>query len=382
MLNFFQGKKHIFVCSNLGWDYPAHVFQTLLARVLAEHNQVWWINPGTRNPLKFIRDNTKRRKIHQNLTIYTPILSKTISVIQSPVDLYLWRRQLCNMIGALDDKDTVIWSIAESQYELMKSLKSSFKIYFTGDMFDPSSEMKSLNIYDLILTLTDQKYEQISNIFPERSFASSTFCDFEVFHGALGSAEPSCLKSLKALKQPIVGYIGGISTHRMDFDLLDYVIQHNPKLSFVLVGPIQHTEGTAEAVSSLTGKYSNVHIVKAKLYHEIPLYINQFDVCITPYKLNAFNLGCNPTKLYEYLSLGKPVVSVSIPSIMKFEPLVLMANTREQFDQKLKEALLQVKDVGLFTQRVKLAREYSTEQALQRIDDYIVRSCSSKVLAT
>jgi hypothetical protein len=43
-------------------------------------------------------------------------------------------------------------------------------------------------------------------------------------------------------------------------------------------------------------------------YEVLNDYLNLFDVCLIPFKKDEVADSCNPMKLWEYLSAGKPVV--------------------------------------------------------------------------
>ena len=42
-------------------------------------------------------------------------------------------------------------------------------------------------------------------------------------------------------------------------------------------------------------------------------------MCIIPYRLNSYTATVVPTKLNEYLAVGKPVVSTNLPAVRHFD---------------------------------------------------------------
>ena len=52
-----------------------------------------------------------------------------------------------------------------------------------------------------------------------------------------------------------------------------------------------------------------------------------------------FVKGSNPMKLYEYLAMGKPVVSTPIPAIEIYSPIVKIGRNDQEFEEKIKECL-------------------------------------------
>ena len=62
------------------------------------------------------------------------------------------------------------------------------------------------------------------------------------------------------------------------------------------------------------------------------------DVFLIAYKLNELTKYINPLKLYEYLAIGKPIVSVPLPEVLSFSPYVYIANP-DEFSTQIQQAL-------------------------------------------
>lgn len=54
-------------------------------------------------------------------------------------------------------------------------------------------------------------------------------------------------------------------------------------------------------------------------HDELPGAIAAFDVCIAPLVNSSYTASMVPTKIGEYLAMGKPVVSTSIPHALELE---------------------------------------------------------------
>lgn len=142
-------------------------------------------------------------------------------------------------------------------------------------------------------------------------------------------------RDISDIKKPIVGYIGVIQ-NKVDFDLIKYVAEKNPDKSVVLVGPVWDEQDQNKIILD---KLENVHFLGYKKYSESAMYIQQFDVGIIPHKREAFSASTNPMKMYEYLACQKPVVASSNIGTENVEQMIYTANTPEEFNQKINQAL-------------------------------------------
>ena len=61
-----------------------------------------------------------------------------------------------------------------------------------------------------------------------------------------------------------------------------------------------------------------------------------------PFKINSLTEAINPVKIYEYLAMGKPVVSPPFPDLLGLEGLVHFARSKEEWINGLEKGLLEV----------------------------------------
>ena len=72
-------------------------------------------------------------------------------------------------------------------------------------------------------------------------------------------------------------------------------------------------------------------------YNDLPNYAHYFDICIIPFLINDITKATNPVKLFEYMALGKPIVTTALPECRKYEsPLV--SDSHEEFINNIKKA--------------------------------------------
>jgi hypothetical protein len=84
----------------------------------------------------------------------------------------------------------------------------------------------------------------------------------------------------------------------------------------------------------------------------------QFRIALIPFRLEPLTLMTNPIKLYEYFSLGLPVVSAPLPEAQAMAELVYIADSPVTFAQQVAEALRE-QDCARRGRRKEIARNES-----------------------
>jgi uncharacterized SAM-binding protein YcdF (DUF218 family) len=148
--------------------------------------------------------------------------------------------------------------------------------------------------------------------------------------------ETAAPEGISGIKGPVIGYVGGI--HKwIDQPLIREAALRHPEYTFVFVGPVQTD---ISALSSIT----NVKFLGGKKHSELPYFVKYFSVCLIPYLMTEYTKNVYPTKLNEYLSMGKPVVSTALPEVIRFNNenagIVGVGSGSAEFISKIEEALL------------------------------------------
>jgi len=147
--------------------------------------------------------------------------------------------------------------------------------------------------------------------------------------------EADCPPAMRGLARPVIGYIGGLHRH-VDCDLLAAMARARPQWSWVFVGPLQTD---VEELAALP----NVHFLGQQAHAELVHYVRRFDVCTVPYVASFYTDTVVPTKINEYLAVGKPVVATPLPAVRAFnsqhDVLSLASARPEEFLDAIEAAL-------------------------------------------
>ncbi len=171
---------------------------------------------------------------------------------------------------------------------------------------------------------------------------------------------------LAGVAHPIVGYFGAIADW-IDLDLVYEVARRRPQYSFVLIGQVFGRD-----VSQLEA-LPNVRLLGNRPYADIPGYLFNFDACVIPFLLNQVTKATDPVKLYEYFSLGKPVVATDMAELRQCGDLLYIGRDAEDFARKL-DAALEEKDAELIRRRIEFAKANTWTNRVDQIDQAVRRA--------
>ena len=142
------------------------------------------------------------------------------------------------------------------------------------------------------------------------------------------------IKDIVALEKPIIGYYGALASW-FDYKKIIKLAKERPNYEIVLVGIDYDKTLKRSGILDL----ENVHYLGIVKYKNlIKQYACHFDVCLIPFIKNEITDATSPVKLFEYMALGKPVVTTDINECKKYKSCNI-ASTDEEFVEKVDYAL-------------------------------------------
>ncbi|OCA83006.1 hypothetical protein A8F94_17830 [Bacillus sp. FJAT-27225] len=222
----------------------------------------------------------------------------------------------------------VLWC-AVNQEKAIEQYKHDLAILDSCDL--PSDEF---SVWNKLIPIMEEKCDLIfataPPIFNEHKkngrnvYLIPNGADFDHFKSASSpiGKRPADLPVTNGL--PLIGYYGAVYSW-LDLELIDTIASHYP---VVLIG--------AQTIKITNPKVSALEM---RFYEDLPHYLSWFDVAIIPFKMTEMIKATNPIKFYEYISAGKPVVSVPLPELKNFRDICTFA-TNENVLGKIEEALL------------------------------------------
>ncbi|HWQ57272.1 MAG TPA: glycosyltransferase [Bryobacteraceae bacterium] len=157
----------------------------------------------------------------------------------------------------------------------------------------------------------------------------------------------------------VAGYVGALDAW-FDIESLVEAARANPTCHFVIAGRIENP-----AIRELK-PLPNVEFVGEVEYDQLPKLMASFRVGLIPFSVNELTIAVNPIKLYEYFSLGLPVVSSPLPEVQRMGGLVRLADNPASFAAEVRAALTE-DDPRLRSERIRIAASESWASRAQDI---------------
>lgn len=225
-------------------------------------------------------------------------------------------------------------------------------------------ERHVLRDVDLAFAVSQTLVRERSRIRPVQYLPNGV--DISVAEPARTSPIPD---DIRDLPRPIVGYLGSYDA-RLDWGLVLEFARRRPAWSFVFVGG-----GDCPPPEQLP----NLYLLGNRPYPDAMRYVNKFDVALIPFVRDALTDSVCPAKLFDYLALGKPIVSTALPAISEIVgngDEVYRGESAIDFERLAEQALSECSDLPL--RRRSLAHSMTWEQRCRHAMDSIHTALDAK----
>lgn len=394
--------RDIVCISSIEWDFLWQGHQEIATRFAAAGNRVLYIeNTGVRAPglrdagrvagrlrrwLDLLRTGGVRQ-IEPNLYVCSPLI---LPPFGPP-----WRRRLnrrfclraiARTVRRLGMRDPVVWTYlpTDTALDLMRLLRTPRGVaayYCIADFSELTPHREQLRHSEAaVIGLCDVVFAQGPEIAEHcRQWNDNVHIfpfgvNLEAFPLEPRRREALRGEELAPLARPVIGYIGGLHRH-VDFPLLVAMARARPEWSWVFVGPEQAAVGELAHLP-------NVHLLGQQPHGDLADFVRQFDVGIVPYAVNPYTDTVVPTKINEYLALGKPVVATPLPPVREFnaryDVLMIAENEPVVFLAALERALEAPRDAETIARRRTAAEQADWGEQLEAMSAHLAAAPARK----
>jgi len=194
-------------------------------------------------------------------------------------------------------------------------------------------------------------------------------------------------RKLGVSHEVIVGLVGTLEFW-LDFDFVFRFLSNLRRLGItaklMLVGSAPYGQAAVnKTIDSLKTKYSlgDSDIIACGLVpHEaVPELIAGMDICLLPFNSSVVAQTSCPIKLFEYLSMGKLIVSTPIIDVSRIAQDVAIMGNADITAERVSARLLSANDASLASlARRNIAMRYSWSSVAEEFGNLVVRTLSQR----
>ena len=162
----------------------------------------------------------------------------------------------------------------------------------------------------------------------------------------------------------VFGFVGSLNAW-IDFAVFEKIAERWPRSTVVVIGP---TSRPAE-IRRLADKHRNLRYLGPVPHKRIFAYIRQFDICLNPKSTDEIGDNMNPLKIYEYLAMGKPVVSSRTREMLFYADKVYLYG--DDLLETITRALGELDDQALQSQRREFSRHNTWKARVDSIEQIL-----------
>ena len=313
--------KSLICLSNEPWSVSPGRTQQLVARL--KDTQILYFSPASS-----WRDQSFRqpgRLVKPNVTVYT------LPPLYLPLDeryghfFQLGQQKLARYIvqqaARRHIRTPLLWTTCPEQVHLLDRLDYDSLVYDCDrewSEFPPAWEGTLASTADVVFAASPGLADRLSP------------CSGNIALLPNGTTHPLFLQAFRTnrtpRRRPLLGWTGTIHAD-LDLSPLLYVAKARPDWFFFLLGAREHNPFLKKLA-----RLPNVRLLPPCPISEVPRYLSQCQVLLNFLREDQPDSDVIPTRMYEYLSTGLPIVSMLWPDqVEPFPDVVYGAHSNPEF---------------------------------------------------
>ncbi|WP_431125996.1 glycosyltransferase [Flagellimonas flava] len=392
--------QDIIVVGIQAWDIEIGSNCKNIATEFAKHNRVLYVNPPLdRATLRRDRTSEKVQKrlriakgedtglvpIADNLwNLYPKSLTESINWIPSHFlfkklnkrNAKLFSNDILEAMEQLKFQNVLLFNDSSMflGLHLKELLKPQSYTYYMRDYlikvpyWRRHGERIEPQVIELADTVVNNStlYAEYGAKYNANSYMVGQGCDVSLFNDEDNTIQIP--EEFKDIPGPVLGYVGYLTSMRLDIKLLEYMAKTKKEWSIVLVGPEDE-----DFKNSALHQLDNVFFLGSKDALELPAYVKGFDIAMNPQVVNDWTIGNYPRKIDEYLAMGKPTLATKTKAMEMFQEHVYLGSTKEEYIL-LAEKALEENSEELRNKRIAFAQSHTWENNVRAIYEAIKKS--------
>ena len=312
---------------------------------------------------RVVRSRHKGGKPSQEkgLTVYAPLVAPPTFKIFRWLNRKVFVPRIVRDLRGIAGPDPIVLAYPPTQttLDILQGLKPRLTVYdcvddyklYPGMVKDMAkTERELLRRADLVSCTSIHLLEKVKPIRPD-AMLNGPGVKFEAFHAL----------STDRIRREVntVCYFGYIGRIEMDFSILKAVARAGFTLR--LIGDRNKAEKGLLEIPGIDYRGEVPH-------EELPAALKGVDAFIIPYRLNELSRNISPSKTYECLATGKPVVATPLPALVDLREHVYLAESPEEFVRVLRN-LPSTETEEKVRARIEVARQNSWEARFKELEE-------------
>jgi hypothetical protein len=361
--------QNIVIISNEPWGDIWYSKQNYAYELSKLGNQVFFIDPPSPYHIKNLFSNTFSQKK------YLPNLSIIKYENRLPAGKFnllnnLWvTKDLEKYLSSISVNDYLLWTfdpVRLNDPRLFK--KAKYKIFHCVDIykFEYYPNLKNLLAYIDVMFSTAQSF--IDDYKPYTQAPMRI-----VPHGISNDEFTISDEEFKKFDLDVKDYhlFVGVIDARIDYELLEKLIQQNPNEKFVFIGPLKLPNNPYAHKIFNQKVYDNLIIAGPRHFKTLKVFIYYAKSCLALMDKNYFGNLVHHHKTLVYLTQGKPVFSVLCEAYHGLENFMYLYNNHEELLRMFKNFIENGEDPSLTIKRINYAKKYSFENVLKEASNIL-----------
>ena len=391
-----QQTLDVTLVSTADWDNPYWTNKQHMAVQFAKRGQkVLYIeSQGLRAPTatgkdlrriwhRLLRGLRPPRQVRDNLWVWSPLVIPFHgSALVRRLNRLLLAAGVRTWQAIKGIRPQLMWTYSPMTTELYNPDRYALLVYHAVDDIKEQPGMPRQAIAEAeealskradLIFVTAQNLLEVHSRLNSATHYFSNVADFQHFNRALSSDEqiPS---DLMAIPGPRIGFVGAISSYKLDFTLIRTLADRRPHWSFVFIGEIG--EGDPLTDPSIFNGAENIHFLGGRPYATLPGYLKGMDVVLQPNRLNEYTRSMFPMKFFEYLAAGRAVVSAPLHALREYADVAAFCNSVDDYLIAIEQAL--AGQAAPLEKRLAAAREQTYDRRTDRMMDLVASTMVSK----
>ena len=195
------------------------------------------------------------RRVQDRIWVYSPLVIPAHGLeIVKRINKSILKGYLHLITRWLGFRSPIIWTYNPLVLDMLPGLRAAMLVYHCVDSLASApgmpgeslrkAEISLLSDADVVFTTSPELQRRCARAVQERSHYFPNVADFN--HFSIARQPGPIPEELAAIPSPRIGFVGAISSYKVDFDLVAEVARRRPEWNWVMIGQVGEGEPSTD----------------------------------------------------------------------------------------------------------------------------------------